>query len=330
MRAWMHRGWLACLLWPLSMLMAAVVLLRRTLYRSGLKRVTRLPVPVVVVGNVFIGGTGKTPLAVWLVEALRRAGYRPGVISRGYGAAQSQARRVTAASQPHEVGDEPLLIAERTGCPVMVGRRRAAVGQALLAAHPDVNIIISDDGLQHYALARDVEIILSDARGNGNGWLLPAGPLREPASRRRDFTVFNDAGAQTSVSGQGWTMRLLADQVEQLHDRSIRRSLISFRTAGSIAAVAGIGNPARFFATLRQAGLNFESVVLPDHDDFSQNPFSRLTASVILITEKDAVKCRTLEAIKNDARIWVVPVTASIDGALAEQIMEKLRERPIA
>lgn len=328
-RAWLRRGWLACLLWPLSLLFGAVALTRRTLYRSGLKQATRLDVPVVVVGNVFVGGTGKTPLAIWLVQALRRAGYTPGVISRGYGSAQAEARPVTSGSKASEVGDEPLLIAERTGCPVMVGRSRVAVGQALLKAHPEVDVIVSDDGLQHYALVRDVEIVLSDTRGNGNGWLLPAGPLREPASRRRDFTVCNVGAAGKAPAG-AFAMQLETDQVELLKDRACRQPLASLSAAEGIAAVAGIGNPARFFATLEQAGLNFERVALPDHYDFAHNPFAAMAAAVILITEKDAVKCRAIKAIKNDPRIWVVPVTARIDGALAEHIVEKLRERPIA
>lgn len=330
MRAWMRRGWLACLLWPLSLLLGVVVLVRRMLYRLGLRQATRLPAAVVVVGNIFVGGTGKTPLTIWMVEELRKAGLHPGVISRGYGSVQAQVRAVTTASSAREVGDEPLLIAERTGCPVMVGRNRAVAGQALLAAHPEVDVIVSDDGLQHYALARDVEIVLSDARGNGNGWLLPAGPLREPASRRRDFSVRNVVEHESPTDKGVFTMRVMPGQAEQLQDRSVRRSLEALSRAGSIAAVAGIGNPERFFTTLTRAGLNFEALALPDHDDFSVNPFTSLAASVILITEKDAVKCRTIEAIKNDPRIWVVPVTARIDGALAEQILEKLRERTIA
>ena len=164
---------------------------RAALFRAGWLAASRLPVPVVVVGNIYIGGTGKTPLTIWLVQALQAAGMRPGVISRGHGGAGEQPRAVTAGATPFEVGDEPLLIHQRTGCPVMVGRDRAATGRALLAAHPDLDIVLTDDGLQHYALQRDIEIILFDGRGAGNGWLLPAGPLREPVSRRRDFTVIN-------------------------------------------------------------------------------------------------------------------------------------------
>ena len=328
----MRRGWLACLLWPLSLLFGGIALARRVLYRVGIRQATRLPVPVIVVGNIFVGGTGKTPLTIWLVQALRQAGYTPGVISRGYGSRSGEVREVTSASLAQDVGDEPLLIAERGACPVMVGRARVAVAEALLAAYPEVDVIVSDDGLQHYAMARDVEIVLSDARGNGNGWLLPAGPLREPVSRRRDFSVCNvgsDGSVATAPAGTV-AMQLATDQVELLQDRSCKQPLEALSQAEGIAAVAGIGNPSRFFATLIQAGLNFEAVALPDHYDFVQNPFAGLSAALILITEKDAVKCRAIEAIKNDPRIWVVPVTARIDGALVEHIVEKLRERPTA
>lgn len=338
-RAWTRRGWLACLLWPLSLLFGALALLRRALYRFGWKQSERLPVPVVVVGNIFVGGTGKTPLAIWLVQALRQAGYRPGVISRGYGASADGVVEVTSTSQASMVGDEPLLIAERTACPVMVGRARVAAGRALLAMHPDVDVIVSDDGLQHYAMARDVEIVLSDLRGNGNGWLLPAGPLREPASRRRDFSVCNVGSSGSVAAAQPLpgtvAMQLVTGQAEQLQDRARRQSLESLAAqatsdSAAIVAAAGIGNPERFFATLRHAGLLFTPLALPDHYDFADNPFAALSAGLILVTEKDAVKCRAIEAIKNDPRIWVVPVTARIDGALAEQIVEKLRERPTA
>jgi tetraacyldisaccharide 4'-kinase len=331
-RAWLRRGLLACALWPVSLLFRAIVALRRSLYAAGLLQSVRLPVPVIVVGNIFIGGTGKTPLAIWLVQALRRAGYVPGVISRGYGSKNDMPRPVLADSMPQVVGDEPVLIAARTGCPVMVGRNRVAAAKALLATHPEVNLIVSDDGLQHYALARDVEIVLSDTRGNGNGWLLPAGPLREPASRPRDFTVVNGEQRPADMPRSAISMRLTGELVERLSDRTQQlplQSLSTLRTAAGkaphIIAAAGIGNPARFFSMLRNAGVAFEEVPLPDHYDFAVNPFAGMAADIILITEKDAVKCRHLDALKNDGRLWVVPVTASIDAALAEKIVEKCR-----
>ena len=339
--AWTGRDALACALWPLSLLFGALAAGRRAMYAAGLLRVTRLPVPVIMVGNIFIGGTGKTPLTIWLVEAMREAGYRPGVISRGYGAHAATVRPVTSSSSAAEVGDEPLLIARRTGVPLSVGRDRVAAAQALLAAHPEVNLIISDDGLQHYPLARDIEIVLSDARGEGNGWLLPAGPLREPVTRRRDFSVLNrqpapghsgitalDGVAERLAPGH-FGMELRGGFAEQLIDRT-RRVAFAELPPGRILAAAGIGHPGRFFAQLRAAGLDFAELPLPDHFSYADNPFTDTAAELILITEKDAVKCAEHAGLKNDPRIWVIPVEARIDAALAQHILEKLRGYPPA
>jgi tetraacyldisaccharide 4'-kinase len=327
-RAWLRRGPLAGALWPLSLLFRALSSLRAGLFRAGLLKSHRLPVPVLVVGNIFIGGTGKTPLTIWLAETLRAAGFTPGIISRGHGGEGSAPRAVTADSLAGEVGDEPLLIARRTGSPVMVGRDRPQAGRALLAAHPEVNLIISDDGLQHYALQRDIEIVLFDGRGAGNGWLLPAGPLREPVSRKRDFTVVNTPALTPqlahSVGGAPFRMRLAGQVAERMMRRGERIELKEL--AGErIAAAAGIGNPGRFFAMLKEQGLAFTALPLPDHHDFLDQPFARVDADFILITEKDAVKCGQIENLRNDPRLWVVPVTAQLDAALAEQIVEKCR-----
>jgi len=337
-RAWLHRGPLACALWPVSLLFGALSTLRRALYRAGVLKSQRLPVPVVVVGNIFIGGTGKTPLTIWLVQALREAGLRPGVISRGHGSAGSAPREVTRASTPQQVGDEPLLIFQRGGCPVVVGRDRAQAGRALLSAHPEVDIVLTDDGLQHYALQRDVEIVLFDGRGAGNGWLLPAGPLREPPGRRRDVTVINapqlapELVAQVAPRGGLVAQMLLAgDVAEQLVDRSARQPLASLAASGQrMVAAAGIGNPQRFFSMLSASGLQFDELPLPDHHDFLDQPFAALDTDVILITEKDAVKCAQIEHLKDDPRLWVVPVSARIDSVLAQQIVEKCRGRSTA
>jgi tetraacyldisaccharide 4'-kinase len=330
----MRRGLLAWALWPVSLLFLLLVALRRALYAAGLLKAERLPVPVIVVGNVFVGGTGKTPFTIWLVESLRRAGYVPGVVSRGYGVHNEVPQAVGTDSSPHEVGDEPVLIATRAKCPVVVGRNRVAAAKSLLQAHPGVNLIVSDDGLQHYALARDLEIVLCDARGNGNGWVFPAGPLREPASRRRDFTVFNAEQRPAGIPSDAVRMQLIGDAAECLSDPSRHIAMQQLQSSNvgpaRIVAAAGIGNPARFFATLRGAGLVFEEMPLPDHYDFAGNPFQRIEADVILITEKDAVKCRQIDALRNDPRIWVVPVTARIDNALAERIVEKCCGSPTA
>ena len=328
-RAWQRRGPLACLLWPLSLLFSALAALRRALYRSGLLASSRMPVPVIVVGNVFVGGTGKTPFTIWLVQQLCAAGHRPGVISRGHGGSGDAPRSVGAASAPGEVGDEPVLIARRTGCPLVVGRDRVAAARQLLAAHPDVSLIVSDDGLQHYRLRRDVEIVLCDQRGNGNGWMLPAGPLREPAARRRDFTVVNGAKAPPGVP-PGFHMLLEGERAERLSDSAQSVALRDIPRTSRIVAAAGIGHPARFFAMLREAGLAIEELPLPDHFDFAVNPFAQVAADMILITEKDAVKCRQLDTIKDDVRVWVVPVAARIDAALTQRILEKCRGRPTA
>ena len=335
-RAWIRRGILAWLLWPISLLFHLLTAFRRSLFRSGVLKTTRLPVPVIVVGNVFIGGTGKTPLVIWLADALRQSGHAPGIISRGHGAASNVPRLVQSDSPPEVVGDEPLLIAQRTRVPVAVGRNRPSAARTLLDVYPEVDVIISDDGLQHYALERDIEIVLFDARGAGNGWLLPAGPLREPASRRRDFTVINADRVSPGMPADAVRMHLAGEIAERLIDRSQRvalRSLPEFAGADGaprIVAAAGIGNPARFFAMLRGAGLRFEEMPLPDHYSFEQNVFAGLPADIILITEKDAVKCSRIDTLKTDPRLWVVPVTAHIDGALAEKLLEKLRGYPTA
>ena len=284
--------------------------------------------PVVVVGNVFVGGTGKTPLVLWLVAALRRAGYVPGVISRGYGGQHGLAGEVLVDSLPTQVGDEPLLIARRGASPVFVGRDRVAAGRALLAAHPAVNVLVADDGLQHYRLQRAVEVVLFDERGGGNGWLLPAGPLREPMSRKRDFTVLNGARIPAGFPADTLRMTLAGNSAEALAERT--RSVPLASLSGRILAAAGIGNPERFFRMLRAHGLVIETLALPDHHDFSDNPFAGVNADVILITEKDAVKCAQIEALKTDPRLWVVPVAACLDGPLAELIVEKLRGYPTA
>ena len=320
--AWQRRGVIACLLWPLSFIFNLLIVTRLALYALGIFRITILPVPVIVVGNIFVGGTGKTPLVIWIIQLLQEQGWKPAVISRGYGSSAQQVRAVEKNSHANEVGDEPLLIAKRTGVPVFIGRDRAAAGLALLQAHPTVNIIISDDGLQHYALGRNIEIQLSDSRGNGNGWLLPAGPLREPATRQSDFYVVNTT---EESAGDAYAMQLVPVDAERLLDRTQPKSLRDFSFVQSVAAVAGIGHPERFFTTLRSHGINLTTTqALPDHFDYATNPFADIEASVILITEKDAVKCMQHNAIANDARLWVVPVQAHVDASLAKHILEKL------
>ena len=334
-REWQRRGWLARSLLPLSLLFGMVTGVRRWLYRVGLFRSHASGVPVIVVGNIYVGGTGKTPLVIWLAEQLRDHGFVPGVISRGHGTDVSQVRQVKDDTPVSIAGDEPLLIRQRSGAPVFVGRRRAVAARALLAAHPDVNVLIADDGLQHYALGRDIEILLCDERGAGNGWLLPAGPLREPASRPVDFRVVN-VGTQSNVAAAAvgeltFTMRLQGKDARRLSDPHSILSLTDLSASTRVAAAAGIGNPERFFLMLRSLGVSLSHTLsLPDHFDFSTNPFADLDADVILITEKDAVKCVHAETIAADSRLWVVPVQAAIDGQLSRQLVEKLRGYPTA
>ena len=204
-----------------------------------------------------------------------------------------------------------------------MGRDRVAAARRLLAVYPEVNVIISDDGLQHYALGRTMEIQLSDTRGHGNGWLLPAGPLREPISRRSDFYVIN--GGASMAGAHTYHMQIAGAYAEQMIDRQQRIPLSSLQNK-RVVAVAGIGHPSRFFEMLRSQGVALESAIaLPDHFDFSTNPFAVIRADIILITEKDAVKCSRIDGIAQDARLWAVPVEANITEPLARDILEKLR-----
>ncbi|QGZ62958.1 tetraacyldisaccharide 4'-kinase [Paraburkholderia acidisoli] len=337
-KAWQRRGGLAWALTPLAAVFAAVSGARRAAFAAGWLQSVRVGVPVVVVGNVTVGGTGKTPTVIALVEALRAAGYAPGVVSRGYGAKIDRPTPVTPDTPPRLSGDEPLLIARRTGVPVWVSPDRVAAATALCGAHPDVDVIVSDDGLQHYRLQRDFELVVFDHRLGGNGFLLPAGPLRESLSRHRDATLVNDPYARTLPPWPNtFALKLEPGDAWHLANPALRRPLAQFAnhagagssadsTAPRLVAAAGIGAPERFFATLRAAGLAPHTLPLPDHYAYTTNPFADLAAETILVTEKDAVKL----AAWNDARIWVVPVEAALDHRLITLVVEKLRGRPSA
>jgi tetraacyldisaccharide 4'-kinase len=328
MQAWMQRGWLACLLWPCSVIFGGLIKLRLFLYRLGWLRQHKLAVPVIVVGNIFVGGTGKTPLTIWLLKQLQRAGYHPGVISRGYGGKADGPCIVLADSSAQQVGDEPVLIVQQSAVPVVVSKDRVAAGRTLLAHFPQVDVIVADDGLQHYALGRDVELVLFDVRGVGNGWLLPAGPLREPMTRGRDITVVNltpGKALPASLPPDTVVMRLVGSSAKQLIHDEQTKLLAELDVNQKIVAAAGIGNPERFFTLLRKQGIRFSTLPLPDHFNYAENPFLRVTADLILITEKDAVKCRQSPVISADPRIWVVAVEAEIDDGVMDGVLRKLK-----
>lgn len=318
-RHWFRLTPLSLALAPLALVMYGVVTARRLAYRHGLLGARRLPVPVVVVGNRIVGGAGKTPLVLWLADALAARGFRPGIVARGYGARERGPRAVPAAGgDPDRYGDEPVLLAERSGVPVWVGVDRVAAASALLHAHPEVDVILCDDGLQHYRLARDFEICVVDARGDGNGLLLPAGPLREPPGRPVDATVMNGVPPRPGT----YAMRLVAAALYALDDPA--RTIPPASLAGlRLHAAAAIGNPARFFATLRELGLDFEPHVFPDHHRYVPDDLAFADCDRVLVTEKDAVKLRRFAR----ADVVVLRVEAHVDARLAERVLEKLRGR---
>lgn len=290
--------------------------MRRLAYRRKLLPSYHPGAPVIVVGNLSVGGTGKTPLVAYLVDVLRRAGYRPGVVSRGYGGRSSHwPRQVVADSDPHEVGDEPVVLARRR-IPVWVGPDRVAAANALLRAC-DCDVILADDGLQHYRLARDVEIAVVDGyRGMGNGACLPAGPLREPAARLQEVDFIIDAGI--GWSGQ-YLMTLKGNRAVNLGDPRISRSLAQFGDQ-PVHAVAGIGNPRRFFRSLQAQGINVVEHPLPDHHHFRIEDLLFGDEHPVLMTEKDAVKCETFAR----SWFWYVPVEARVDPQLETKLLARL------
>ncbi|MDR1968845.1 MAG: tetraacyldisaccharide 4'-kinase [Burkholderiaceae bacterium] len=323
-RAWQRRGALAGLLWPLSLPYGALAALRRAVYRQGLARAERLPVPVIVVGNVVAGGAGKTPVALELVAYLLTRGWRPGIVSRGYGRRDEDCREVMPDADPHAVGDEPLLLRRRAGVPVFVARRRAEAGRAMLAAHPDCDILVCDDGLQHLPLARDVEIVVFDARGIGNGWLLPAGPLREPWPRATDLVLQTEAAAAPLALPPGAALfqaqRTLADTALRADGTHV--PLAELR-GQPLTALAGIARPETFFAMLRAAGLTLaDTIALPDHCDFNHFPRRPNTAQPTICTEKDAVK---LWPRQPDA--LAVPLRLDLPAAFYTALDERLALR---
>lgn len=289
----------------------------------------RMPVPVVIVGNISVGGTGKTPLVMHLALTLRARGRHPGIVSRGYRGDSGDVLEVTAGSDPGVAGDEPLLLARRAACPVFVGRDRVVAARSLLVSYPECDLIIADDGLQHYRLERDVEIALVDERGVMNGWALPAGPLREPLSRlaQVDALVLNGAAVSPAPTFPGaiFSMRLLGERFHRLDAPSITCNAADLANA-RLHAVAGIGSPQRFFDHLTRMGLIFFAHPFADHHDFSADEM-HFAGDAILTTEKDAVK---LVRLRLPLPVWVLPVTAEVSPDLAAFVLEKLNGRPSA
>ena len=336
--AWIEHHWqsvtpVSALLYPASLVFGAVTAVRRAAYRAGVLPASSLPVPVIVVGNITVGGTGKTPLVLWLVEFLRRRGRTPGIVSRGYGGKEGAPRRVLADSDPLVVGDEAVLLARRSRAEVWVGADRAAAARALLAAQPGCDVIVSDDGLQHYALERAVEIGVVDAeRGLGNGWLLPAGPLREPAARLADVdaVVMNQeahvavhpSASRIPASAPRCAMRMEGHQFRNLR-KPERRVGPEFFAGKQVHAVAGTANPGRFFRTLKGMGLYFAPHAFPDHHPFAADDVAFAGSDAVVMTEKDGVKCRRFA----DESLWELAVDAVPDSALGDLVMRKL-EKP--
>lgn len=327
---WLEKQWYRIGPWqlvllPLSIVFRALSLLRRLAYRSGWLPVQCLAVPVIVVGNISVGGTGKTPLVLWLAGFLRQQGFHPGIISRGYGGGAAGTLAVDAGSDPAKAGDEPLLLARKSGCPVWVGRDRVDAGMSLLRAHPECDVLLSDDGLQHYRLGRDVEIVVVDGeRKFGNGYLLPAGPLREGVSRLRsvDAVVVNGGGARLGMPLRNeFAMRLEGREFYNLRNPRLRAAPSDFH-GKKLHAVAGIGNPQRFFEHLRGLGLAFEAHAFADHCAYRPQDLSYADADALLMTEKDAVKCAGFA----DERYWTLAVDAVLAPGCGEMVVQKLRD----
>ena len=288
LQAWTQRGLLAWVLWPLSLLYWLLITLRAGLFRIGLLTCQRVAVPVVMVGNVVAGGAGKTPVVIALTEHLQRRGIRVGVISRGYGRSTPGCLEVTDQRPAQEVGDEPALIHRRTGAPMFVAEQRARAAQALLARHPDTQIILSDDGLQHLALHRDLEIGVFDDRGVGNRFLLPAGPLREPWPRRLDLVL--RTGTEPAFEGFR-TRRTLASHAVTQHGTHIALNELASAEKTPLLALAAIAQPEAFFTMLRDQGLTLvNTLALPDHYDFKSFSPNDYKGYRLICTEKDAVK----------------------------------------
>lgn len=336
MERWLQRQWYgrtrpSWWLWPASALYRLLLALRQWLYRLDYLHPIQVRVPVLIVGNITVGGTGKTPLTLALVHALQEKGWHPAIINRGYGAQIAHMGQVQAQNDPYQWGDEAVLMAQHTRVPIWVGRRRPAVAQALLAAHPEVDLLICDDGLQHLALARDIELVVLDgARVVGNGALLPAGPLREPVQRLQHVHAIVVQGNDQQLEQIKrrfaplpplFPMRLQARCWVSVTQPAETRALDFFR--GTLChALAGIGNPERFFDLLRHDGIRIIAHPFPDHHAFVPSDLEFTPSLPLLMTEKDGIKCAHLTGLMN---VWMLPVEAVLEETLAHFLDHKLR-----
>lgn len=317
-RIWSGKSWLYLLLLPLSWLYGVITWLIRVSYTLGWRSAWRSPVPIIIVGNLTVGGNGKTPVVIWLVEQLKQRGYRIGVVSRGYGGKSVYPLLLSSETTTTQAGDEPVLIYQRTGAPVAVSPKRSYAVKALLKSH-NLDFIITDDGLQHYALQRDFELVVIDGvRRFGNGWWLPAGPMRERAGRLRsvDAVITNGGIAATGEI----PMQLVAREAVNL----VTGERFPAQQLQHVVAMAGIGHPPRFFATLRLLGIEpKKEYAFADHQDYSLSQLSSLTSGpqILLMTEKDAVKCRAFA----QPNWWYLPVDVQLPPDQAEQLLLKIQ-----
>lgn len=334
LKAWRTRGWLACLLWPVAQIYGLAVRLRLALYRGAILPSERFEAPVIVVGNVIAGGAGKTPLVMALVKHLQAKGLQVGVVSRGYGRSGHETLEVRPETPVDQSGDEPALIKSATGAPVFVASRRAEALRALLAAYPATAVVVCDDGLQHYALQRDIEIAVFDDRGVGNGWMLPAGPLREPWPDRKHQGIDLVLHTGQKPAFEGFTSsRQLANHAVAANGRQI--ALTTLR-GQPLIALAGIASPEEFFAMLRARGLMLEKTIpLPDHHAFESGDLAAYTGQTVLCTEKDAVKLFPIPGLAQ-LHLLAVPLAFSpepaffsaLDELLAPLLSSKLSQLP--
>ncbi|MCB6184145.1 tetraacyldisaccharide 4'-kinase [Leeia sp. TBRC 13508] len=322
---WRRPTWRRFFLWPISALFGVLVRLRYALYRMGWLASEALPVPVVVIGNIHVGGSGKTPLTIHLANALSAKGWRPGIVSRGYGRESDEVCAVTVDSNVKAVGDEPLLMARSLqSVPIWVGRDRVAAARALLAAHPKVNVLLCDDGLQHYRLARSVSLCVMDGTREQTRCMLPAGPLREPWGRLKhiDAVVWNThRNDQVLPSGvSSYLMTLVPGGFWQVSHPQKEVTAAELKDK-SLHAVAGIGHPARFEKTLKELGLLVAVKPYPDHYAYQAKDFESVDADAVLMTEKDAVKCFSL----NNDKLWALRIQADVSPELVAFVESRLK-----